>query len=256
MKNTIKRPRVNTQLNTINDIKVIETPTNVTDKYVPIHTTDIIKALEPEFNFVKGVHFGKTKHYVILENEDKDRLVIYNSFNGSLALRIFLHPKGTNTTDSVHISLLDEGRVIHKGDKAKYVVEELENIKKSIKESLPKKKELILKLQNAKLTPELQAKISEAVSKEVLLNYKMRNIKAEFVNYTDVLVEKTKEKGGYLTVLTYLNLSIKNLIDGNYGIKIDDKTKGGRKTTSVFNRLKITNHVNDVLKEEFPEYFV
>ena len=69
-------------IKTLNDIKNIEIVTGVSEKYVPIYTSELVKTLEPEFKLESGYAFGygnkgntgSSKHYVDLVSTKPYRL--------------------------------------------------------------------------------------------------------------------------------------------------------------------------------------
>jgi hypothetical protein len=258
-------------LNTVEDVKSIENVAlKVSDRYVPIYTTDIIEALAPEFEFVTGYKFGRgksTKHYVTLKNKDNDQIRIFNSFDASMAFRAYL------VSDDIQFSLVDDNRVVHVGDKARSLGDKdaITDIKESIINAIPNMKLLSSKLQDVEVDvdSDIAQKIKEAISKKTLYYYnrsktkaakaaKTDEVKYEFVNYTDEVVKGLQEKGKKVSIYTYINLSVKNFIEGNYGFR-HPKTKvlsGGRPIKSVTNRISITNRVAKVLEKDFFEYLI
>jgi len=248
----------NFSLNTIKDVKAVEkVDANVSKRYVPIYTTTLIKALSPEFEFVGGLKFGKntTRHYVDLVNKNGDRIRVYNSFDRTAAFRVYL------ISDDIQFNLIDNDRVIHVGDKAKSL-EDIKDVKEAIVNAIPNIKTLKTKLQNQniKVDSEIAQYIRDAVSKDALYHYKRskKDENYEFVNYTDTVVEKANEKGNTISIYNYINLSIKNFIDGNFGYK-NTKTgiiHGGRKVNSALNKATILNNISKVIEEKLPEYLI
>jgi len=247
-------------LNTIKDIKMLEVPTGVSEKYVPILTSKIIETLAPEFTFKLGVKFGKdSKHYVDLISKDNERIRIYNSFNGSLALRIYL------VSEEIQFNLVDNDRIIHRGEKARNASnkEFLTEIKDAIVNSIKNIKTLKTNLEKLEinLKSDLAEEIKNAISKDSIYHYnktKDKDNKFEFVNYVDTVAEKAKENGNPLSVYKYINLSIKNFLDGNFGYK-NIKTgniKAGRKRASIFLKVKIYNNITKILEDKLPEYLI
>ena len=250
-------------------LRNIERPSaNVSDKYVPIYTSHIVEALKPEFSFDYGYQFGKTssKHYVQLKNKDQDVIRVYNSFDRTFALRIYF------ISDDLQFPLVDQGRVVHIGEKARNV-EDLKELKAEILKSIPAIKELKAKLQDEKVTKldtEIIKEINKIIPEDVLYRteYNIRNrkgdkksdLKLEFVNYVDTVAKKAQENGKPLSLYNYINLSVRNYVDGNYGIKQTYKgvetLKGGRKIVSPFTRTRTLFRINNQLQEVLPEYFI
>ena len=249
-------------LKNLKDVKAIENVSpQVSERYIPIYTTELIEALAPEFEFVSGYKFGggkSPKHYVTLKNKDNDEIRIYNSFDASLAFRAYL------VSDDIQFSFVDENRVVHVGDKARSLSDEetITDIKEAIVNAIPNIKLLKTKLKNIEVDvdSDLAEKIKEAISKGALYYYK-RSKKSqdyEFVNYTDEVVKTLQEKGKKVSIYSYINLSIKNFIEGNYGYR-NTKTKalsGGRPVKSVTNRIAILNSIAKLLEVDFFEYLI
>jgi len=245
-------------LKTIKDIKALEVPTNVTEKYVPIYTTELIEALKPEFKFISGVNFGykDSKHYVDLNNEKGDRIRIYNSFNGSLALRIYY------VSDNLQFSLVDGDRIVHRGDKARNASDKdfLTEVKEAIINSIDNTKTLKTNLEKIEidLNSDLADEIKKAVSGYTVYQYnRNKDTKFDFVNYVDEVAKKAKENGNPLSVYKYINLTVKNFVDGNFGYK-DEKgnVKSGRKVNSSFVKVTVYNSLTKVLEDKLPEYLI
>jgi hypothetical protein len=260
-------------LNNIKEVQAIEKVSpKVSERYVPIYTTELIEALAPEFEFVQGYKFGRgtgSKHYITLKNKDNDCIRIYNSFDASLAFRAYL------VSDDIQFSIVDENRVIHTGDKARSLGDKdhIQEIKEAIIKAIPNTKLLSSKLKDTEidLDSEIADKIKEAISKYKMYHYirsKKRTKKAEkdvdvdvdyeFVNYTDDVVKKLQDAGKNISIYSYINLSIKNFLQGNYGIK-NTKTQvvsSGNPVKSVTNRIIITNNVAKVLEKDYFEYLI
>jgi hypothetical protein len=256
-------------LNNIKEVQAIEKVSpKVSERYVPIYTSELIEALAPEFEFVSGYKFGRgtgSKHYVTLKNKDNDYIRIYNSFDASLAFRAYL------VSDDIQFSIIDENRVIHTGDKARSLGDKdhIQEIKEAIIKAIPNTKLLSSKLKDTEidLDSEIADKIKEAISKKRLYSFKRSQKRSkkvekdadyEFVNYTDDVVKKLQDAGKNISIYSYINLSIKNFLQGNYGIK-NTKTQvvsSGNPVKSVTVRLIITNNVTKVLEKDCFEYLI
>lgn len=251
----------NYTLKNLSELKNIERISKeVSDKYVPIYTSELVEVLKPEFTFLSGFTFGSntTKHGVTLKNKSGDKIRIYNSFDGTLAFRVYY------VTESLNFSLLDNNRVVHRGDKARNISdkEHLNEIKDSIIKAIPNVKKLQTKLKTLKINTE--SKIAKVIKAAVFkgradyYKYKIKDESYEFVNYVDTVAEKAKENGNPLSIYAYINLTVKNFIDGNYGIK-HGKTgnvKGGRKVKTAFMKICIINDLTKAIEKNLVEYFI
>ncbi len=236
MKNTA------TYLDTIQAVEAIQIISpRVSNKYVPILTTDVIKALSPEFNFVSGVKFvrGRSKHYVDLVNKAGDQIRVYNSFDRSLALRASLISDGL---------VIDLGvdRLVHIGQRAKDFTETLENTKADIIKNIKTTKKMVRKLSKEVITPEMAKDISDIVFAKV-----MKKGATEYTNYTDVLMENKD-----ITITNYVKGTLTNYFSGNYTYVKKGEKRNGLKKDSMLAKVKIENKLMAFLEEAYLEYFL
>ena len=230
-----------TELVTVEDVKKIEKVSkNVSEKYVPIFTSDVIDIMEPDFVFVGGVkwHKNTTQHYIEMKRGN-DFIRIYNSFDRTAAFRMFY--KGEVSID------LGIDKLVHRGKKAASFKEILENSKDEIVEAIDRTKNGIVQLNQIQVTPELQNKISDVVFGKYL---KKKGFQS-YTNYVDSIVE---EKG--MSVLSYIKSTIANYNKGLYTVTIKGVKKEGREKKSLFTKLKIEGKVNKFLLSEYPELFL
>lgn len=251
----MKRTRNDFVLKSIEDVERIEKLGNVSERYVPIYTSELIKFLEPEFKFVSGYKFGgvSSKHYVILENEDGDKIKIYNSFDRSFALRIYL------ASGDVHFSVLDDYRVIHVGEKARLLGDKdhLKDIKESILKGIPVKKMMINKLKTVEVQEDIQEAINKLIAKDKIYHMnRKKECDYKYINPVDEIVKKLKENGKKMSIYDYINLSITNFLDGNYEIEGCGEIKKGRKNKSVFYKVQTINKISQMIEKDFIEYLV
>ena len=229
------------ELKTIQDVqKIEEVSPFVSEKYVPIFTSDVIKVLEPEFKFVRGYKWYKTtsQHYVELKHGE-DTIRIYNSFDRSTAFRMFL--QGDVAID------LGVDRLVHMGSKAVNFKDELIASKQDIVDAIKKAKEGMAQLGKVQVTPELQKEISDVVFAE---DIKKKGFQS-YSNSTDILVEK---KG--MSVLSYIKSSVANYIKGTYTVTNSGTKKEGTEKRAAFTKITLEGKVNKYLVEKFPELFL
>ena len=235
MRNTV------TKLNNINDVKKIENISgNVSEKYVPIFTSDVIDIMEPDFIFVGGVkwHKNTTQHYIEMKRGN-DFIRIYNSFDRTAAFRMFY--KGEISID------LGIDKLVHRGKKAASFKDVLEESKEEIVEAIDRTKNGIAQLGQIQVTLELQKKISDVIFGKYL---KKKGFQ-EYTNYVDSIVE---QKG--MSVLSYIKSTIANYNKGLYTVTIKGVKKEGREKKSLFTKLKLEGKVNKFLLSEYPELFL
>jgi hypothetical protein len=222
----------------------------LSDKYVPIKTSELVKALEPEYQFTDGYRFagnGSTRHYVDLKSDDTT-IRIYNSFDGSLALRAYI------TSGGLQFSLFKDTRVIHRGQGALEVYN-VQEVKEQILNAVPVAQEMINKLSTMDVTEEIQEIVNEAVFKEQKARIKYD---AEFVNYVDEAKKMLEENGKTMSTYAYINRTINNYLKGDYGVKYKDKNtlRAGRPIKSPYSRITLVSVVEKALTEKMPEYFI
>jgi len=251
----MKRTRNDFVLNSIEDVEGIERVSNVSEKYVPIYTSDFIRVLEPEFKFLYGKKFGgvSSKHYVVLENKDGDRIVVYNSFDRTLAFSVQL------ISDEIQFSILDEKRVIHIGERARLIgdTDYLKEIKESILKSIPNRKLLFNKLKNTEIQPDIQKAINDVIAKDKIYHMnRKKECDYKYINPVDSIAKTLKENGKKMSTYDYINLSIKNFLDGNYEIEGCGEIKKGRKNKSVFYKINTINRISKMIEKDFIEYLV
>ena len=218
---------------------------NVSNKYVPIFSSQIVAAMAPEFEFLEfQKYFGKrTPHSVTLQNTVTGEVIkIFNSYDGTMALRMF-YVEGNLPID------LGVERLIHRGEKAKDFKESIEDAKFAIIDAVETAKTLNQALENTKVTKKQQKRITEVVFSRVL---KRKGVN-EVTNYVDVLVETAGERGNEFSIKKYILGSIKEFIDGNYTYVQNGVKKNGRKINSAFGKLEIENEVVQMIEDEFVE---
>jgi hypothetical protein len=233
-------------LKTIDDLKKIEVISgNLTDRYVPIFTSELIEELG--FKYLKGYQLGKTKHVVDVESPN-GIIRIYNSYDGTLAFRSYI-------VDDIQIPLTDD-RVIHMGERAREF-KDIKHIKDIILNSIPNAKMIETKLNiPVDLDSEIVAKIKETIFSDKMRYYTKRGKTPEFVCYVDDVVKKLQENGKEVTLKTYIKMCIDNYIEGNYGIKFGDNIKPGKKVRSSFQKIKFVDKISKLINTEYIEYLV
>ncbi len=217
---------------------------NVSEKYVPIFTSDIIEILAPEFEFDYGLRFvtGSTKHFVDLVS-DEGILRIYNSYDRTLAFRMSYIADGMSVD-------LGVDRVIHMGQNAKELVEKIRDHKDDILTAFATAKLIVSKLSDTPITKELAEKISDEI---FYWDTKKKGFQG-YDNFIDMfLAEDSKVE---LSVFTYIQRSIKEYLDGNYTYVINGTKKNGRKTKAILTKVYMEKRILNVLEEEFLEYFI
>jgi len=227
------------------DVKLLEhVDSKVSDKYVPIFTSELMKLLEPEYKFEDGVRIKgtTTAHFVDLKNEDGDTIRIYNSFDRTMALRIDMVSEGIAIP-------LGIDKLIHIGQKAKNFQEEFKEAKADILAAVIVAKTFKEYLEKTVATEDIAKEITNSIF--VHGNGKEQNLGiTEFINYTDLLLNQN------ISLKKYINLSIRSYQLGEYSYVKDGKKMNGRPKTSVLGRVHLENRLIQTLNEKFPEYFL
>jgi len=216
----------------------------VSDKYVPIFTSELIKLLEPEFQFIDGTRIKgtSTAHFINLENDTGDKIRIYNSFDRTMALRVDM------VSDGIAIPL-GVDRLVHIGAKAKSFQDEFAEAKQDILDAVVVARTFKDHMVNTVATPEIAKAITKAIF--VFGNGKDQNKGVtEVVNYTDILLDQN------ISLARYINLSIRSYLTGEYNYTKDGLKLNGRPKNSVLGRIHLENRLVKTLQGQFPEYFL
>ena len=223
-------------LKTINDVKAIENISpDVSEKYVPIFTSDIIDILSPEFKFVDGCQpvASSTAHYVDL-SDGTNTIRIYNSYDRKLALRFAF-------VEQVAIDL-GVDRLIHLGNKAATFVGSLEDTKKEILAAVNTAAKINAYLSDVKITP----KIAKSISDIVFSNIVKKEGFQEYTNYIDLLVPK-------VSIKAYVYQTLNKYMAGDYVYTIKGVKKNGKRKDSLFFKLTKENQLMNLIQEEYVE---
>jgi len=234
------------KLTTLNkeEVKLIEhVNENVSDKYVPIFTSELIDLLEPEFQFDSGMRVKQTEtgHYVDLKKAN-DTIRIYNSFDRSMALRVHL------VSDGISIPLGID-RLIHRGEKASNFQEEFKAAKQDILDAVIVAKTFKDHLDNTIATKEIAKAITESI---FVMGSRKKDNKdiTDIVNYADLLLDQN------ISVSKYINISIRSYLKGEYNYTKNDVKMSGKPKRSVLGIIHLENRLVKTLEEKFPEYFL
>ena len=229
-------------LESIEDVKSFQVVSSkASEKYVPIFSSDIIEALAPEFTFVGGYKPlpADTIHYLDFENENKDTIRVYNSYNRNLALRM------TARVDGFSVDLgLD--RLIHRGKKAAEFKADLVESKEFLISKIENAKVLAAHLTDTKITKKLATDISNVIFERIT---KRKGFQG-YTNYIDILVPKG------ISVKAYIVQSINKFLDGDFTYTISGVKKNGTKVGSVFSKIKLEHSVMDLITEEYMEFLL
>jgi hypothetical protein len=230
-------------LNTIEKIKELEViSSSVSEKYVPIYTSQIIEELAPEFSLVSGsVYFdSRSRHEVVLRttrfSENGDYILIENSYDRSRSFRLSFLNNGI-------LIPLNLEKIVHRGENAQKLTEDL----------LVNKEDVLTALENAKLIVSYfkNTKINKKLKKEILEIVFHKHLKKGFE--IDITIGRS-----YNTIFSYIETVVDRYIKGEYYIanKSTDKIRRGSKVKSKFTQMTITNKIYKYLKDNFPQIFI
>jgi len=218
---------------------------NVSDKYVPIYTSEIIKILEPEFKFVSGEKYCNfnSQHSVFLENDTGDTIIITNSYDRTRAFSASL------IADEIRIPLnLD--KQIHLGSEAAALTENFKENKVEFFKAIEHAKDVIRNLKSTNIPDYIKEVVIEKVFAKPLARKGFLEL--------DLTISDN-----YVTCFTFINSAITRYVNGEYNIALTSKThvdgeviRKGVKTNSRFIKLQITNEIYSYLKDEIPELFI
>ena len=218
-------------------MKEFEVPSNVSKQYVPIYSTDIIAALEPEFQFTYAMKFfpKQSRHYFEMES-DKGKIRVYNSYDRSLALRIAY-------VADIPVDL-GVNHLIHRGASAQTFNDNLHELKPLILKAIDSAQLLSNALANTKVTKNLAKEISVIVFAKVIEKEGFQ----EYKNYTDLL--------GEMSVTTYIKTTMKNYLEGNYTYVVSGNKKNGRVLRSALLKMQIEAKIMDFIAEDHVEFLL
>jgi len=228
-------------LETLKDVKALEVvSSNVSDKYVPIYTSELIKILQPEFQFEQGVSLSRktSQHYVDLTHGE-DTLRIFNSYDRTFALRMAYVGTGIPVD-------LGVDRLIHIGKKAKTFIEDTKTHKDEIVDAIKTAKKIDTYLGVNKVIP----KMAKGISDIIFNNITSKEGFQSYVNYIDLLVPKG------LTIKSYINQSIIKYNNGDYNYTVAGTKKTGLKKGSAFNKIVLEKQIMDFLTDEYIELMI
>jgi len=227
--------------NTIAELKSFENVSpKVSDLYVPIYTSEIIKLLEPEFKFINGSRLegSSSKHYVDFDHNG-DKIRLYNSYDRQMAFQANLYSDGF---------IIDLGldRLVHRGARAKNVAVDIKTFKEDVVIAVKTAKVIQTKFDTVNVDENIAKEISD------MIFFKQAKIKGfqEYTNYMDILIPKG------ISLKAYITSSINKFIQGDYTVTINGSKRLGRPVSSTLMKIRIQNKIVKYLSAQFPEYFL
>jgi len=224
----------------VEDLKSFEKISQyVSEQYVPLYTSEIVKELEGSFEFESAVRYcdSGTMHSVTLVNREGDRIHIDNSYDRSRAFSL-------RFTDGQITIPLDLDKVVHRGTNAKELIDNIHRDKNSIVEALQDAKTTVLNLKETKITKEFKEAIIAVIFKDVLVSKEV-----------DITIADS-----YDTFYEYIHTVTDRFLKGEYHtVGRNDKSdmiRKGRVIKSRFRRLDVTLKVYKFLKSNVPELFI
>jgi hypothetical protein len=228
---------------TIDELKSFEkVDAKVSKKYVPIYTSMVVEALEPEFKMVEGCKIFKTwsTHYVDLKGEDAT-IRIHNSFDRRWAFGLTL-----TTADGFPVRVgLD--RIVHIGSKAKEFNENFKDAKGDVLKAIANARVFATTLSKTNINADLAAKVKAIVFRKIMDTKGFQTVS----NDVDILLDNKS-----MSVTSYISSTLAAFERGNYTYTVSGVKKVGGKTKSVFNRTQTESLLMDLIEEEFIEYLL
>jgi len=235
-----------TQNAVFTDIKTLKSfehvSSKVSAKYVPIYTSEVIKALEPEFTFIEGMRYNnyKTMHSVYLENDLGDKITIDNSYDRTRAFGFRFHSDGL----AIPLNL---DRQIHIGQHAQELADNLIVDKQALVDAIQNAKNVVQVLRDTPITQGFKDEIISVIFKKVI---ERNGFKA-----LDIVIADS-----YDNFYSFIVTAVARYLKGDYTVTMDvdgrEVTRKGHVIKSRFQRLYVTNDVYGYLEEERPEVFV
>jgi hypothetical protein len=231
------------QIKSIEDLKKLEVvSSNVSEKYVPIYTSQIIEELSPEFEFVRATKYfpGGTRHEAVLRttlfNENGDFILIENSYDRSRSFRLSFLNNGI-------LIPLNLEKIVHRGENAQNLANDLLVNKDEVLAALENAKKIVAYFKSTKISKKLKKEIFEIVfEKHLEKRYEV-----------DVTIADS-----YDTIFKYIETIVDRYINGEYFIanKSTNKIRKGTKIKSRFTQMNLTNKIYKYLKDNFPAIFI
>ena len=238
MSNTTNTKTVSLAVKTLADLKKLEkVSSEASEQYVPISTTKIIQDLSPEFKFISAnrVFPISSRHEVILQHGN-DYILIENSYDRSRSFRLSFLSNGV-------LIPLDLEKVVHRGEFAKNLEQDILVNKDKVIEALHNAKTVVTTLKNSPITDKYKTEITNIVFE--------KHIKKGFKVDVGVIASRYENFFDYGATLA------ERLIDGAYYYENDKgKLRRGRKIKSRFLQLEAVNKVIKYLKDNNPAVFI
>lgn len=223
----------------VNKLKEFEKVSDrVSDRYVPIYTSEVVKNLSPEFDFVSGTKFSNscTQHMVHL-NIGSSNISISNSYDRSKSFSLYL------VSHNVQIPLNLEKQV-HIGQNASRLTADFKLNKPDILEAIKNAEQTINTLKNTKIVDRIKSKLQNIVFATPMLRK----------GFSELDVKSLDN----ISVYEYINDMINTYICGDYHVVVKNKygqnvVRKGRVVKSKFTKVVIMNRVFKYINSELPE---
>ncbi len=220
------------RINTIEDVKTFEKVSpKCSSKYVPIKTSDFIKAMDGKFDFVGGkqYQYASSAHSVTLEKGEGLQVYIENSFDRSMSLRV-----------SFKYNEFIFGRIkqVHIGQGA----QELAKMSNDITKWYDNASGAINTLRNMTLPLDVQVEIAK-------IAFKARGVDLAYIRNLEY------NSNNALEFIEYIVQGIK---EGDF-FRTDLKTgklKTLQKVKSQYLVVKINNEIWEYISDEYPELYI
>ncbi len=228
----------------IETLSKLEVPGEKTsEKYVLLKSTEIIKALSPEFELVKIEQWGnaKCRHSVSLYNKENDiKIVFDNAFDGRDAFRIRLDA-------DLHIPLNFE-RQVHMGKPASDMIVHFKDSKSDLIQSAIDAREIYQKLKSTNIPQFIKEDLEDLV---------FGSIKR---SKTFIELDYTKNVQNLNSFGEYLNGLVSAFMNGDYNVvvktKSGERVRAGRIPKNRYQGLEIQQKLHKYIKKELPLAFI
>jgi len=229
----------------LNELKKIEIQgENTSNKYVFLKSSDIVKALSPQFEFIEATQWNMkySLHTVSLKMTNPldgttERIVFENSFNGSAAFRMRL--------DSNVFVPLNLERKIHIGKQASTLIEDFKHSKAEIINSINDAKNYVMYLKNTNIPKFIQTELEDLLFKKIKEN-------DNFIEL-DILEPTHNAVNFHDYILDLVHV----FVNGHYNVAIQGKTKEkirkGKKVGDNFESMRMQQKIFKYLKKSHPE---
>lgn len=221
-------------------IKSIETiSSKVSNKYIPILSSNIVDILSPEFIFIDCTRFtpSNSQHQIRLKFRE-DIISIINSYDGSKAFRMYLSSKNIQIP-------LNIDRQVHIGQYASSMEDSIKLNKQNLIDSIQLAHQVVDKLKNTPVHKSFEDQLLDVI----FYSIKKRD------GFQKISI--TQYGSHFNNMYDYINFYTSEYLSGNYVVSFikrgKDSFRKGRPIKSSFRKLAVMNDVYKYVIKNLPQ---